>query len=104
MRDFLEFRGVRIIAQAHVQAQGLEIIAQNVFFLGRRTFVHAEQARMLALLDEVRAAHVGSQHRLFNQAVRFVAHTRHDFLNASIFIANNLGFCGFKVHRPPHRP
>jgi len=57
---------------------------------------------MLALLDEVGAANVGGQHGLFDQFVRIVAHTRHDLLDAAAFIAHDLGFGGFKVHRTAH--
>ena len=61
--------------------------------------MHPKQRRVFALQNEVSAAHIGRQHGFFNQSVRFGAHTRHNFLNAPVFIANNLGFGGFKVHR-----
>ena len=102
LRNFLELAGVRIIADAQANAHGLEVIAQDVFFLGRRSFVHPEQAGVLTLLNEVCTAHVRRQHRFFNQAVRFVAYAGHDFFNAPALIADDLGFGGFKVHCTTH--
>ena len=59
---------------------------------------------MLALADELGAAHVGRQHGLFNQTVRFVAGAGHNFFNSASFVAQNLSFGGFKVHCPSPRP
>ena len=103
LRDLLKLAGVRVIADAHAQAQGLEVIAQDVFFLGCGAFVHAEQARVLALLNEVGAADIGRQHGLFDQAVRFVAHTRDNFFYAATLVANDLCFGGLEVHGTAHR-
>ena len=100
--DVLKLARLGVVAQAKTQAQGFEVIAQNVFFLRRGPLVDPEQAWMLALLNEVGAADVGRQHGFFNHAVRFVAHAGHDLFNLSTFIADDLGFGGFKIHRTPH--
>ena len=89
----------RPVADAHADTGDFEIVAQGLLLLGRRAFVHAEQALVLVLGDEVCAAYVGSQHGLFDQAVRGVAGSRHDFLNAPVLVADDLRLGGFKVHR-----
>ena len=103
LRDFLKLAGVWVVADAQPQAQCLEVVAQDVFFLGRRAFVDPEQTGVFALLNEIGTADVGRQHGFFDQAVGFVAHTRHDFFNPTVLIADDLGFSGFKVHRTTHR-
>jgi len=76
---------------------GTQVVCAEFLFLGRWAFVHTKQARVLALRDEVGTADVGRQHGLFNHPVSHVAHTRHDFFNAPVFVADDLGFGGFEV-------
>ena len=97
--DALELGRLRILADRQRHADGLEVAAQDLLLLGRRAFVHAEQARVLALLDEVGAADVGGQHGLLDQAVRVVAHARHDPLDAAVLVADDLGLGRLEVHR-----
>ena len=97
--DALELGRRRVVADGQPHADGLEVAAQDVLLLGRRAFVHAEQARVLALLDEVGAADVGRQHGLLDQPVRVVAHARHDLLDAAVLVADDLRFGGLEVHR-----
>ena len=94
---------MRVVTDAQPQAQSLEVIAQDVFFLGGWAFVHPKQPRVLALLNEVGAAHVRCQHRLFNQAVSLVAHTGYDLFNPAALVAYDLRFGGLEVHRTTHR-
>lgn len=54
---------------------------------------------MLAFGDEVGAADVGGEHRLFDQAVRLVARARHDLLDAAGVVADDLRLGGFEVDR-----
>ena len=54
---------------------------------------------MLVLRNEIRATHVSGQHSLFNQPVGGVTGARHDFFDASVFVAYDLRFGGFKVNR-----
>ena len=95
----LEFRGLGVVADRHAHRHGLEIPAQDFLLLRRGALVYTEQAGLPALLNEVRAADVGRQHRLFDQLVRIVARAGHDLLDTAIFITHDLGFGGFKIHR-----
>ena len=98
----LELTRRGIVADRHAQAGGFEVVAQHLIFLGRRAFVHAEQAGVFALGDVVGTADVGGQHGLFNQAVRLVAGAGDDFFDAPVFIANDLRLGRFKIHRTAH--
>ena len=95
--NVLKLTRLRRITDRVGQAQGLQVIAQQIFFLGRGALVHTEQTRMLAVLNKVGTAHVGCQHGLFNETVRFSANTRHNFVNAAVVIANDLCFSGLKI-------
>ena len=97
--DGLEIARLGRFAQADAQAQGFDVSAQGFEFFRRRAFVHAKQTRVFALHDEVRAAHIGCQHGLFNQAVRHIARARHDLFDAAVFVTQDLRLGGFKVHR-----
>ena len=61
--------------------------------------MHPKQPRVLALRNKVRAAHIGRQHRFFNQLVRHIAGARHDLFNAAVLVAHDLRLGGLKVHR-----
>ena len=61
--------------------------------------MHAEQALVFTLRNKVRTAHIGRQHGFFNHPVRHVTGTRNDLFNAAVFVADDLRFGGFKVHR-----
>ena len=97
LRNVLKLAGLGLITHGIGQAQGLQVIAQQIFLLGRGAFVYSEQTRMLAVLNKVCTAHVGCQHGFFNEAVRFGANTRHNFVNAAVVIANDLRFSGLKI-------
>ncbi|MCY1521501.1 hypothetical protein D9M68_563150 [compost metagenome] len=97
--DRLELAGTRLVGDAQADAHGLQVAAQDFLLLGRRAFVHAEQARVLAFGDEVGAADVGGEHRLLDQAVRLVARARHDLLDAAGVVADDLRLGGFEVDR-----
>ncbi len=97
--NLLELARGRVVADRHAHARRLQVIAQHVLFLGRRAFMHPEQADVLALGNEVGRAYVGGQHGFFNQPVRRIAGAGHDFFNAPGLVANDLGFGGFKIHR-----
>ena len=99
--DFLKLSRLRVITETKWQAQGFEVIAKNVFFLGCRALMHTEQSGVLALFNKVSTADIGGQHSLFNQTVRFVARTRYDLFNLTTFIAHNLCFGGFKINCTP---
>ena len=98
-RNRLELARLGLVAHRHAHTQRLQIGTQNVDLLRRRAIVHAEQARMLGLPDEVRAADVGRQHRLFDQTVRLIAHARHDLFDAAVLVADDLRFGGLEIHR-----
>ena len=66
--------------------------------------MHPKQCGVLALQNEVCAAHIGGQHGLFDQAMGIGAHTGHDFFNPPAVVAHDLGFGGFKVHRAANLP
>ena len=95
--NVLKLAGFGLITHGVRQAQRLQVIAQQIFLLGRWAFVHTEQAGMLAALNEIGAADIGCQHSLFNQAVCFSANTRYDFFDAAVVVTNNLRFGGFKI-------
>ena len=97
--DVLELTGLGVITDRQTQAYGFEVVAQDFFFLGRRAFVHAEQAEMLALRYEVGAANIGCEHGFFNQAVRHVAGAGNDFFNPAVVVTDDLGLGGLEVHR-----
>ena len=97
--DGLEITRLGGLAQADTQAQGLDIRAQGFELFRRRAFVHAKQARVFALHDEVCAANIGRQHGFFNQAVGHIARARHNFFDTAILVTQNLRLGGFKVHR-----
>ena len=63
--------------------------------------MHAIQTGPLVAGNEIGRAHVGGQHGLFNDSMCFVPDPRDDFFNPPGFVANNLGFSGFKIHRSP---
>ncbi len=48
-RNLLELARRRVVADAHPEANGLEVVAQHVLLLGRRAFVYTKQAHMFAL-------------------------------------------------------
>ena len=98
----LKFAGCRVVTDGHTQAKCLQVIAKHVFFLGRRALVHPKQANVFAVGNEIGRAHIGRQHGFFNQAVSHVAGTRHNFFDASGVVTHDLGFSGFKIHRPAH--
>ena len=50
--DVLKLARLGVVAQAKTQSQGFEVIAQNVFFLRCGPLMDAEQAGMLALLND----------------------------------------------------
>ena len=95
----LEFPWGRVVADAQADARSLEVAAQNLLLLGRGAFVHAVQAGVLALQDEIGAAHVGGQHGFFNQLVRIVAGARDDFLDAAALVTDDLSLYCFKIDR-----
>ena len=95
----LKFRRLRVVADGLRDTHGLEVVAQNVLLLGRGTFVYPEQPRVLALANEICRAHVGREHRLFNQLVSVVAGARHDLLDAAGLVADDLRLHGLEVHR-----
>ncbi len=97
--DRLELGRLGVVADAHADAHGLQVGAQDLLLLGRGAFMHAEQSRMPALGDEVRAADVGCQHGLLDQAVCIVAGARHDLLDAAVLVADDLRLGGLEVHR-----
>ena len=97
--DRLELAGLRVVGDRQAHAHRLEVAAQDFLLLGRRAFVHAEQARVLALGDEVGAADVGREHRLLDQPVRLVARARHDLLDAAVVVADDLRLGGLEVDR-----
>ena len=97
--NLLKLARSRIVTDGHAKPQRLQVVAQHVFFLGRRAFMHTKQTNMFAVSDEICRANIRSQHGFFNQAVRDIARARYYFFNPSRFVANNLGFCGFKIHR-----
>ena len=97
--NVLELARLGIVADGQPQADGLEVVAQDLFFLGRGAFVHPEKAGVLALRNEIGAADIGCEHGFFNQAVRHVAGARNDFFNPTVVVANDLGLGGFEVHR-----
>ena len=100
--DLLKLTRLRIVSDANPETHGLEIVAQHILFLGRGTFMHAEQADMLAVGNKVSRAHIGSQHGFFNQAVSHIAGTRHDFLDSPGIISNDLSFSRFKINCTTH--
>ena len=95
----LEVARLGVVANRHAHGHGLEVVAQDLLLLGRGAFVHAKQAGLAALGDEVGAAHVGGQHGLLDELVRVVAGARHDLFDAAVLVANDLRFSGFKIHR-----
>ena len=97
LSNVLKLAGLRLITDGIGQAQCFQVIAQQIFLLGRGTFVHSKQTRVLAVLNKVGTAHIGCQHGFFNEAVRFSANTRHNFVNAAVVIANDLRFSGLKI-------
>jgi hypothetical protein len=100
--DLLEFTGLRVVTERHAHADRLEVVAQDLFLLRRRPFVHPEQARVFALRNEVGTADVRRQHGFFDQAVRLVARARNDLFDAPALVADDLGLGGFEVHRATH--
>ena len=97
----LELTGRRIVADAQAHASCLQVVRQRFPFLRCGAFVHAVQARMFTLQNEICAADVGRQHRLFNQFVGIVAGSGDDFFDAPTVVTNNLRLCGFKIHGAP---
>ena len=95
----LEVTRLGVVADRHAHGHGLEVIAQDLLLLGRGAFVHAEQAGLAALGDEVGAAHVGGQHGFFDELVRIVTGAGHDLFDAAVFVADDLRLGGFEVHR-----
>ena len=95
----LEFTRCRVVADGHAQARGAQVVGQQIAFFGRGAFMHPEHAGVLALQNEVGAAHIGNQHGLFNQTVGLVAHAGHDFFDAPTVVADDLGFGGLEVNR-----
>ena len=102
LRNLLEFTGRWVVGNCHSDAGSLQIVAQHVFFLGRRAFVNPKQPHVLALRNEISRTHVGSQHGLFNQPMGHIAGTRHDFFDAPGFVTNDLRFGRFKIYRATH--
>ena len=94
----LKLAGRGIVTDRQPQARDFEVVAQNLFFLGRGALMDPKQAGMLALGNEVRAAHIGRQHGLFNQLVGVIAGARHDLLDTPALITNDLRFNGLEVH------
>jgi hypothetical protein len=47
-RNLLELARLRVVADGHADAHGLQVVAQDFLLLRRRAFVHAVQARVLA--------------------------------------------------------
>ena len=97
--NVLKFTGLGLVTDSVWEAQRLQVIAQQVFLLGRGAFVHTEQAGVLTALNEISTANVGRQHGFFNQSMRFRPHTRYYFFNPTIVITNDLGFGRFKIYR-----
>ena len=97
----LEFTRRRVVADGHTDTRGAQVIGQQFALFRRGAFMHAEHAGVLALQNKVGAADIGRQHGLFDQAVRLVANTGHNFFNPTALITNNLGFGGLKINRTP---
>ena len=95
--DLLELARRRVVADRQTHANCFQVVAQHVFFLGRRAFVDTEQTDVFALRNVVGRTDIGRQHGFLNQAVRHVAGTWHDFFNTPGFVADDLGFGGFKI-------
>ena len=98
----LELGWLRIVGDAEANANGLQVATQHILLFGSGAFVHAVQAGMLALRNEVGTADIRGQHGLFDQTMRFVAGTRHDLFDASRVIANDLRLGGLEVDRTTH--
>ena len=89
--------GGRRIAAGQGQAGQLQKAVQDFQFFRGGAFVHAVQARMGVLEQEIRRADVGGQHAFFDQPMRVVAGDRHNALDFALFVEQHLRFGGFKV-------
>src|SRR6218665_4947 len=100
----LELRRLALIADRQAHRHGLEVVAQEHLLFRRGAFVHAKQPGLAALDDEIGAADIGRQHRLFDQPVRIVADARHDLFDAPVLVADDLRLGGLEIHRPALAP
>ena len=99
LRNGLDLRWLGLVAEVHAQPQRLELVLQRQPLFRRRTLVHTVQAGVLGGGDELRCAHIGRQHGLFDEAVSFVARARHDLLDTAVVVAHDLRLGGLEVDR-----
>ena len=85
---------------AQTQADQAQIVAQILQLLFSRPLMHPIQGFVPVLLQEISGTNVGRQHALFNQAVRVVAHNRHDAFDLARVVEDHLGFHRIELDRP----
>ena len=90
--DGRELMGFWFIAHAHGHAHGAQVVAQHLDFFGGGPLVHTVQTGALAASDEIGCTDVGRQHGLFDELVGLVAHPGDDLLDATVLVADDLGF------------
>ncbi len=98
-RDRLVLGRRRVVADRQAQAERLQVVLQQRLLLRRRPFVDAIQRRVLGAGDEVGRADVGGEHRLLDQAMRFVPGPRNDLLDPAVLVADDLRLGGLEVDR-----
>ena len=101
LRDGLEFAGLRVVAHSPRHAHGAQVIAQYFNLLRGWAFVDTIQTGMLTMRDEFRRADVGGQHGFFNKPVCIRSHARHDAVDPSGLIGNDLRLDRVKVNGAP---
>ena len=96
--------GSRMRAARQAEAKFLEKSAQLFEFFRRRPFMHAVQAGMMVLFEEIGGAHVGRQHAFFDEPVRVVALNRHDILDFPLVVEQHHRFHRLKIDRAAFAP
>ena len=87
-----------VIAQTGRHTHGLEVVAKGLAFFRCGALMHPENSRVFGLQNKVSTTDIGSQHGLFDQAMRLGTNSGNNLFNTTAFVTNNLRFCGFKIY------
>ena len=98
----LKLRHLRLIADGCRNGQRFEIGTQNLYLIWRWVVVHTKQRHLVVMQNEIGCTDIGHQHALFNESVRLRAYTRHDFLDAPRFIADDLCLHRIEIYGTTH--
>ncbi len=86
-------------APRQLKAEVLEHRAQGLETVLARAVMDAKQGGLRMLDQEVRCTNVGRQHALLNEAVRVIAHDRHDACDLAVLVEFHHRFRGIEVDR-----